>query len=340
MQASRKEIAVLGSIATMAVLTIIFTHDWRIAGLIAIAGVYIVAFFRTQIFVEKPDTPAIVEPAHAAAVSQLDDLKRLNLQMDHGAKLLIRRDLELSRANEKLQQLDRMKSEFVALVTHQLRTPLSGIKWSISMLLNEEMGIMTPEQKTYLLKTYESNERMIDLINDMLQADRLESGTMQFTFQPVQLLDLLDNILIEIKSLAVQKRVRIVYEKREEVPPLSMDPQTMRVVLQNLLENAVKYTPQDGSVRINVRHVEGGVEVSIADTGIGIPKAYQKDIFRRFFRAPNAVLTETVGSGLGLYIVKTIVERHGGTITFTSEEGKGTMFTIHLPIATAATKTS
>jgi signal transduction histidine kinase len=330
MQATRKEIAVLGGIAILAITIILLTRDWRIAALIAIAGVYIVAFFRTQIFVEKPAVPlppasAIAEPA------QLDDLKRLNAQLDHSAKLLIRRDLELSRANDKLQQLDRMKSEFVALVTHQLRTPLSGIKWSLSMILNGEMGDMTPEQKTYLLKTYESNERMIDLINDLLQADRLESGMMKFSFQPTQLLDLMDNILIEVSPLAEHKKVRLVYGSREQVPTLSIDPQNMRVVIQNLIENAIKYTPAGGTVTIDVINKGHCVEVTVKDTGIGIPKRDQKNIFQRFYRAPNAVLTETVGSGLGLYIVKNIIDHHHGTIGFTSEQGKGTMFTIILP---------
>lgn len=329
MQATRREIIVLGSIALIAILIVLFTRDWRIAGLIAVGAVYVVAFFRTQIFTSKSpvaSVPVTTEP------QQLDDLKRLNTQLDHGAKLLIRRDLELSRANEKLQQLDRMKSEFVALVTHQLRTPLSGIKWSLSMLLGGEMGDLTPEQRTYLLKTYESNERMIDLINDLLQADRLESGTMRFSFQPTQLLDLIDNILTEMNPLAEHKKLRLVYESREDVPLLSIDPQNMRVVMQNLLENAIKYTPTGGTVAIAVRNKGTRVEVAVKDSGIGIPNEHQKSIFQRFFRAPNAVLTETVGSGLGLYIVKNIIDHHKGTISFTSEAGKGTIFTITLPI--------
>lgn len=330
MQATRKEIAVLGSIALAAILIIFFTRDWRIAALIAIAAVYVVAFFRTQIFALKQPT---ILPAFASTPEQLDDLKRLNAQLDHGAKLLIRRDLELSRANEKLQQLDRMKSEFVALVTHQLRTPLSGIKWSLSMLLNDEMGGLSPEQRTYLLKTYESNERMITLINDLLQADRLESGTMRFSFQPTKLVDLIDNILTEVNPLAEHRKLKLAYGSREEVPLLSIDPQNMRVVMQNILENAIKYTPSGGSVTIDVRKKAKCVEVSVKDTGIGIPPEHQKDIFQRFFRAPNAVLTETVGSGLGLYIAKNIVDHHQGTIGFTSEPGKGTIVTISLPIA-------
>lgn len=330
MRATRKEIAILGGIALLAIAIVLTTRDWRIAALIAIAGVYIVAFFRTHIFGEKAQSSPPPAPASSGA-AQIDELKRLNTQLDHGARLLIRRDLELSRANEKLQQLDRMKSEFVTLVTHQLRTPLSGIKWSLSMLLNGEMGELTPEQKTYLLKTYESNERMIDLINDLLQADRLESGMMKFQFQPTKLLDLVDNILIEVSPLAEHKKVRLTYGDRDDVPMLSIDPQNMRVVIQNLVENAIKYTPAGGSVTIGITAKGQCVEIAVQDSGIGIPPQYQKNIFQRFFRAPNAVLTETVGSGLGLYIVKNIVDHHHGTISFTSTEGKGTMFTITLP---------
>jgi signal transduction histidine kinase len=119
--------------------------------------------------------------------------------------------LELSRANEKLRDLDKMKSEFVSLATHQLRTPLSGVRWSLSMLLNGEMGPLTPDQKIFMMKTYESNNRMITLINDMLQADRVESGTLKFKFTPTNLAYLFQNILLELRPLAEKRGIKLIF---------------------------------------------------------------------------------------------------------------------------------
>jgi len=269
---------------------------------------------------------------------ELRELQRLTAQLDKGARLLIRRDLELNRANEQLRVLDRMKSEFVSLVTHQLRTPLSGIKWSLSMLLDNDLGPLTAEQRTYIMKTYESNERMIALINNMLQADRLESGTVQFEFIPTQLKHLLDNVMIDMQPLAKRKEVALTYGTREDSPDVPIDPKNMRMVLQNLIENAVKYTPRGGTVTVEVFNRGSFVELKVADTGIGIPADQQKNIFKRFFRAPNAVRTETEGSGLGLYIVENVVRKHSGSIRFTSEAGKGTIFFVTLPIIHTAPK--
>lgn len=262
--------------------------------------------------------------------NKLHELKQLNEQLDRNAKLLIRRDLELTRANEKLRDLDRMKSEFVSLVTHQLRTPLSGIKWSLSLMIGGEFGLLNREQQVYLMKIYEANDRMIALINDLLQADRVESGTVKLQQVPTQLLNLLENVIVEMEQLAGHKNVRIDYEHPKELPLIPVDPENMRVILQNLIENAVKYTPPGGVVTISLREADG-IEFSVTDTGIGIPKEQQKHVFRRFFRAPNAVLSETEGSGLGLYIVENIVRRHGGTIRFTSTENVGTTFIVTLP---------
>lgn len=259
-------------------------------------------------------------------------LKQTVEDLDNGAKLLIQRDLELTRANEKLQMLDKMKSDFVSLATHQLRTPLSGARWSLSMLINGEMGPLSTEQKLFLMKTYESNNRMITLINDMLHADRVDSGTLAFKFIPTNIVYLLESVITDLQVLAELKKVKIVLAADENIPDLLVDPENMRIVLQNLIDNAIKYSKDGTSVTITVTMKEGVVELAVQNQGIGIPKEQQKNIFKRFFRAPNAVHTETDGSGLGLYIVESIVKKHKGTIRFTSEENKGTTFFVTLPI--------
>ncbi len=247
-------------------------------------------------------------------------------------KLLIRRDLELSRANEKLQELDQIKSNFISVVAHQLRTPLSGVKWTINMILNGDLGEMNNDQKTFLMKTYESNNRMISLVNDMLNTDRIQSGNIKYKFRFVNIVDLLDNVLFEISPIATKKAIVIEFKsKLDKLPQALIDPNTVRSVLQNLLENAIKYTIQGGKIELNIKAVGEYLQVSIHDNGIGIPAMQREMIFNRFFRADNAIKYETDGSGLGLYIAKELVEKNGGKLWFDSIEGMGTTFYFTVP---------
>ena len=261
------------------------------------------------------------------------DLHKLLGEQERAAQMLIRRDLELTRANDRLRKLDEVKSGFISVVAHQLRTPLSGIKWTLNLLLSGDMGTLATEQKTFLMKAYESNERMIGLVNDMLGADRIESDKVRYLFQPVQLVDIVDNVLYEVLPQAKARNLSIRFGSPvESIPKVSGDPEKLRAVFQNLLENSIKYSRAGGFIEIGIRpqnHSE--VLVSIQDNGIGIPKEQQKNIFERFFRARNAIKAETDGSGLGLFIVKSIIERHGGNIWFTSEEEKGVTFFFTLP---------
>ncbi|OGI68674.1 hypothetical protein A3A05_03240 [Candidatus Nomurabacteria bacterium RIFCSPLOWO2_01_FULL_41_12] len=261
------------------------------------------------------------------------ELANLLSEQQKAAKMLIRRDLELTRANEKLQKVDEIKSSFISIVAHQLRTPLSGIKWTLSMLLGGDMGPLNNDQKTFLMKSYESNTRMITLVNDMLVADGIQSGKVHYGFKHIDIIDLMDNVLFEVSPQAAKRNILIEYKNKfENLPQAYADPETMRAVLQNLLENAIKYTIEGGRIEIDVKQEPDHLVISIADNGIGIPKDQAKDVFVKFFRARNAVKQETDGSGLGLYIAKSIVEKNGGTIWFDSEEGKGSSFYFTVPL--------
>lgn len=266
-----------------------------------------------------------------------DDLKKLRAVMTdqaNSAKLLIRRDLELSRANEKLHELDQAKSDFISIVAHQLRTPLSGVKWTLNMVISEGLGSLNVEQKAFLMKCYESNERLIVLINDMLSADRIDSDKLKYHLIPTQISDLMDNVLFEMTSIIAKKKLLITYlHKDRDLPQVLVDGEKMRAVIQNLLENAAKYTPVGGKITIDFKVVEPVLEISISDSGIGIPEADKKKIFSRFFRASNAVKVETDGSGLGLFIAQGIVDKHGGKIWFDSKVGEGTTFHFTIPIS-------
>ncbi len=261
-------------------------------------------------------------------------LEALVKEQDASGKLLIRRDLELSRANEKLRALDEAKSNFISVAAHQLRTPLSGIKWTLNLLLRGDLGALAEDQKVFLTKAYESNDRMIALVNDMLSADRVESGKMRYSAQAISALDLLDNVLFEVLPFVNKKRIEVRFKDRgTPLPEVYVDPDRLRAVFQNLLENSLKYTMEEGVIEISLVPKEGMLQISIADNGIGIPVAEQKNVFNRFFRAKNAIKVETDGSGLGLFIVKNIIEREGGKVWFESEEGKGTAFYVTVPVA-------
>lgn len=265
---------------------------------------------------------------------RMKELNQLLQEQQRAAQMLVRRDAELTRANDHLLKLDEVKSNFVSVVAHQLRTPLSGIKWTLNLLINGDLGELKTEQKTFLFKAYESNDRMISLVNDMLGADRIDSGKMHYSFQPIQMLDVVDNVLFELIPQANARSLKVHFDHSpKDLPKVHADPERIRAVFQNLLENAIKYSRTNGTIEVTMKVVPGDlIEVRLKDDGIGIPKEQQKNIFGRFFRASNAVKAETDGSGLGLYIVKNIIERHGGKIWFESVEGSGVTFFFTLPV--------
>ncbi len=235
--------------------------------------------------------------------------------------------LELTKANAGLRELDERKSEFLSIAAHQLRTPLSGIKWALDMLIKDQVGPVSNEQKILLMKSYEGNERMIGLVNEMLHANQIDAGTFALQMVSTQVLDLIDNVLYEILPSASKRKITIRFDHRDNtLPPLIVDPEKMRAVFQNLLENAAKYSRPGGEISISLSREGGKVQFSVRDHGIGIPADEQARIFSRFFRARNARKMDPGGNGLGLYIVKNIIEMHGGNIWLESSENNGSTF--------------
>lgn len=270
---------------------------------------------------------------YGAAHVQNDELIKLNEELKAQNKLLMDRDYALSVANEKLQNQDAARTEFVSIVSHQLRTPLAGIKWTIDMFTNGEMGELNAEQKTLLQKVSDSNVRMIEFVNDLLNIARIDTGKLEYTFVPVDLGRVLESVLIEMYPIVNRKDITLNYRgKGLKLPKVDADPEKIRVIFQNLIENAVKYSDKGGNVTVELRN--RGIEImfSVIDNGIGIPKDEQTSIFTRFYRAPNAVKMYTEGSGLGLYLAYNIVKGHNGKVWFESEEGKGSTFYFTIPI--------
>jgi len=257
-------------------------------------------------------------------------LEKVLLDQGQAAKLLIRRDLALTRANEQLQALDTAKSEFISVAAHQLRTPLSALKWILYMLRNNE--IANPDQQfEFLDKAIQSNERMIDLVNDLLEVDHIESGKDQFIFTSVNMKSLVGAISSELQTLVEKRGVHFKAEIEADAI-VNGDVNKLRAVFQNLIENAIKYTPSGGSVGVTSVKEGDAIRILVTDSGIGIPMDQYYRIFSKFFRASNAMKVDTVGSGLGLFIAKEIVVRHGGKIWFESKIGDGTVFFVELPL--------
>jgi len=262
---------------------------------------------------------------------KISTLDALTSDLDVSAQMLIRRDVALTRATERLEDLDSVKSEFISVAAHQLRTPLSAIKWTLSLLLDGDAGPITEEQKELFEKASQSNERMIRLIEDMLTVTRIESGKATFVSIPVSVGEILSGLFQEIGANAKDKGLQLILSPIPQHRMILGDAEKLRSMFQNLLENATRYTPKGGTITATLLQKEHMIEVQIADTGIGIPEKQRLNIFSKFFRADNAVKTVTDGTGLGLYVAKTIAERHHGTLRFESTEGRGTTFFITLP---------
>lgn len=241
-------------------------------------------------------------------------------------RLIVLRDISREKA------LDEMKGEFVSVAAHQLRTPLAAIKWAFELAIKELEN--HPEKVAVIQRGYESSQRMLDLVNSLLNVDRIESGKFDFRFETINLTDLVRNYIEEVvheEALVHGVRIKFFSNESQDLY-ISADQEKLKLVLQNLLENALKYTETTGEVRVEVSREGEFAKVSVSDTGIGIPLEAQKHLFEKFYRADNARRLQTDGSGLGLYIVKRVVERHEGAVTFTSKPGAGTTFTITLPL--------
>lgn len=247
-------------------------------------------------------------------------------------KMLVQRDLELTRANQRLEELDALKSEFVSVAAHQLRTPLTGMRWSLTALTEKETGALNAEQKKILGGSLKVTLLLIDLINDLLNVARIEEGRFGYRFIRQPLRTIIAELLPHFEKTAKGKGINLSVELPErDKMPLELDGEKIAMAIDNLLDNAIKYTPPGGSVALIAMRKKNMVVFQVKDSGIGVPKDQLPRIFNKFFRANNALLFQTSGTGLGLYVAKNVVEAHGGTIVVESSEGKGTTVTINLP---------
>lgn len=231
-------------------------------------------------------------------------------------------------------EIDRAKTEFISLASHQLRTPLSTINWYVEMLLSGDAGKITDEQRKFLEEAYMGSQRMVELVNALLNVSRIESNTYMVQPEPVDVIALIKSVLSELRPKIEQKHLSVTLDN-DKIPIISLDPNLMSIIVQNLASNAIKYTPIDGIVTITVRLQPevNNILIKVHDTGMGIPKTQQSKIFTKLFRADNARKADTEGTGLGLYLIRGLIERAGGAIWFESEESKGSSFYVTIPLA-------
>lgn len=233
-------------------------------------------------------------------------------------------------------EVDRAKTEFVSIASHQLKTPLTSIRWlAESLLAGQNKNPLTPDQEKYISSIWQTSGRMMEMVNDLLSVSRIELGVMVVRPEEIDIATLVDNVFQEQKRAADDKQQTVTITIEEHLPHLMADKSLLRMILQNLISNAVKYTPQHGTITVDVfkdvsMHTDVLV-IRVADSGIGIPEKDQTNVFTRMYRASNAQATVADGTGLGLYVIKSIVERVKGKISFQSVEHKGTIFFVTVP---------
>jgi PAS domain S-box-containing protein len=230
------------------------------------------------------------------------------------------------------KQVETAKSEFVSLASHQLRTPIAGIKWGAELLQMDAKDTLNERQQRYIERLLLGARRMAVLIDDFLRVSRFELGTFHPEYTEVDFKSTIEEVLSELSERIVQKKLTIETKYLGDRQTFRSDANLLRMIATNLISNAVKYTKESGEVHIGVWTTADDITFAVADNGIGVPAAEQERIFEKLFRASNAVRNVPDGTGLGLYIVSEAVEVLHGKASFTSAEGKGSTFEIKLPL--------
>jgi len=230
-------------------------------------------------------------------------------------------------------QIDKAKTEFVSLASHQLRTPLSAINWYAEMLLSGDAGKLNKDQKSFVNEIYIGNQRMVELVNALLNVSRIELGTLAIDPKIIDFKEISKNVIKELKEEIKRRNIEVRENYSRGLPKIKADPNLSRIILQNIITNAIKYTPEKGTVNVLLKKDKDNLIIQISDTGYGIPKDQQDKIFQKLFRADNVREKDTGGTGLGLYLVKSILDQSGGKVWFESKENKGTTFFVHIPLS-------
>jgi len=238
----------------------------------------------------------------------------------------------ITQSFEKLIEANRIKSEFVSIVSHQLRSPLSNLRWALELLMSGRLGEIEASQLDYFRILKDNSARMGELVKDLLIVSRIEQGRLPLKKSEFFLTDLIKDVISEFTPFARAFNVEISLETIDNLPKIFADSSQLKLTIENFLDNAIRYIKEKGKVEIKLKRKDNSLYFKVKDNGVGIPKEDQKYIFQKFFRSSNVLRYQTQGTGLGLYIAKSIIEKSGGKIGFQSEEKKGTTFWFTIPI--------
>jgi signal transduction histidine kinase len=232
-----------------------------------------------------------------------------------------------------LKELEQLKDEFVFIAAHELRTPVAAMKGYLTLILEGQTGGVNDQTKVFIEKVLGSNQRLIQLVNDLLEVARSQAGRLTIKVEPIDIRPPLHSVLDELKSLADEKSIKMIYEPPADLPNVLADGDRIKEVGVNLVGNSIKYMGGTGTITISHEHVGNTIITRFADTGLGISKEAQARLFEKFYRVQTDKTRDITGTGLGLFIVKEIIEKMNGTISVESQEGKGTTFIMTLPVA-------
>lgn len=273
----------------------------------------------------------IIIISYLIASKQIEDPQTVALLVLFLTLILTIIDYVIIQSFEKMAELTKAKMDFVGIITHQLRSPVTNLKYSVEVLNSEDMAVK--EKKEYYRILKENIERMSDLIDDILAVSRLSVGALKLTKKEFSLKKLLDEVLEEFQTTMRSSNIKLSLDVAADLPTMRSDSFWIKEAIKNLVDNAVRYKKEDkGSIKITLKKKGSSIYFEIKDTGIGIPKEAQKHVFEKFYRGRNVIKYQTEGTGLGLYIVRETIRQLGGKVDFQSQENEGATFWFTLPI--------
>ena len=263
--------------------------------------------------------------AWIGSTTDIEDVRKTRKLEANTAKLIKQRT--------QLMELNTAKDEFISLASHQLRTPATGVKQYVNMALDGYAGELSPKLRTFLKKANDSNERQLSVINDLLRVAQMDAGKVVLRKENIDAGELIANIIHEQSSKFFARKQTLRFNKPKRKLGVKADATKLRMVIENVIDNASKYTPAGKNITIQMKRSHGWAQITIKDEGVGIAQKDLKKVFQKFLRLDNPMSTEVGGTGLGLYWVQKVVELHGGNVSVTSKVDKGSTFTISLPLS-------
>lgn len=239
--------------------------------------------------------------------------------------------IEVFRNITREVELEKAKDEFISLASHQLRTPASAVKQYAGLMVQGYVGPLTDEQLMIAQTIYDCNERQLTIVNDLLRVAQVDAGKVKISLAEVNITRVIKEIIDEQASKFAMRQQKVIYQPASSAIKVRVDPQLMRMVIENIIDNASKYTPDHKTIEVRVQVKKDAVTIAIKDEGVGIDKKDIEQVFQKFSRLPNPLSSSVGGTGLGLYWAKKIVDLHGGQIKVSSKPNEGTTFTIYIP---------